>query len=335
MRDTTIKDIAKEAKVSISTVSRVLNGNYPVSLEVKQRVEKAMKDLNYRPNAIARSLRNKKSNLIAFVIADLSNRFFMEAAKGLEIEISKAGYHLVIAGSDGDIKKEHTLIDALVERRIDGLVIATSDPKGEKVKYCLNHGIPVVLIDREVENLKTNQVLWNNMDGSYKLTKLLIDNGHKKIAIVNVTLNNLNGRQRLEGYKKALEEQGIPIKKGYISGSNFNKSEAYNYVKKIMLSDKPPTALFCANNIMLEGALQALNELNLKPYDDISIVSFGYLECNEYIPLKITSADQNSLEMGHKAGIILNNLLNEENRSSTQIILSPEIVIRDSVKKIT
>ncbi|MBS6645618.1 MAG: LacI family DNA-binding transcriptional regulator [Clostridiaceae bacterium] len=334
MKEITIKDIANEAGVSISTVSRVINGNYPVRQEVREKVEAVMKQLEYHPNAVARSLRINKTNLIALVVADLSNHFFMEIAKGLEIEVSKMGYHLVIASSGGSIEKERELIDTLVGKRIDGLVIASSDSDGGKIQKCLSLGIPVVLVDRTIKNITTNQILWNDFDCSYKLTRLLTDNGHERIGIVNVTLTNPNGSSRLEGFKQALTDAGLPISEAFISPSNFSERQAYDYVMGIMQKENRPTALYCANNIMLEGTLLALRELGLKVYDDVSLTAFGRLECNKYITPQITSADQDSLEMGHQAGEILSGLLAGKNTYSTQIILDSRIRERGSVKKI-
>ncbi|MBT9775233.1 substrate-binding domain-containing protein [Clostridium sp. MCC353] len=334
MKEITIKDIASEAGVSISTVSRVINGNYPVRQEVREKVEAVMKQLEYHPNAVARSLRINKTNLIALVVADLSNHFFMEIAKGLEIEVSKMGYHLVIASSGGNIEKERELIDTLVGKRIDGLVIASSDSDGDKIQKCLSLGIPVVLVDRTIKNITTNQILWKDFECSYKLTRLLTDNGHKRIGIVNVTLTNPNGSSRLEGFKQAITDAGIPVSEAFISPSNFSQRQAYDYVMEIMQKENRPTAIYCANNIMLEGTLQALRELELKVYDDVSLVAFGRLECNKYITPQITSADQDSLEMGHRAGEILSGLLAGKNTYSTQIILDSKIKERGSVKKI-
>lgn len=334
MKEITIKDIAQQAGVSISTVSRVINGNYPVRQEVRIKVEAVMKQLEYRPNAIARSLRSNKTNLIALVVADLSNRFFMEIAKGLEQEIASIGYHLVIASSDGKVDKERGLLETLTERRIDGLVIATSDSSGENIRKCLNQGMPIVMIDREIKGIMTNQVLWKDFDNSYRLVRLLIQKGHKKIAIVNVTLSNPNGNDRFLGYRKALEEAGLPIREEYISSSNFSIMQAYKYVKQVMQGTDPPTAIYCANNVMLEGTLQALRELKLRVYEDVSVVAFGSLECNRYIAPQITSAEQDSFSMGCQAGKILKELFSGKGRYSTQIVLDSEIVERGSVREI-
>lgn len=334
MKEVTIKDIARRAGVSISTVSRVVNDNYPVRQEVRRRVEEAIKELEYRPNAIARSLRSSKTNLVALVVADLSGYFFMEAAKGLEGEISRAGYHLVVASSGGDTKKEQKLLETLIERKIDGLVIAVSDSEGANIKKCLKQGMPVVLIDREIKGLAVSQIFWRDFENSYRLVSLLIQKGHWKIAIVNVMLSNPNGNNRLKGYLRALEDAGIPFRKEYASPSNFSAAQACGYVKQIMCREDPPTALYCANNIMLEGTLQALAGAGLRIYEDVSVVAFGALECNKYIVPQITSAEQDSFAMGCQAGQLLLELVSGKRKASVQIAMDSSIIERGSVKKI-
>lgn len=334
MGEATIKDIAKASGVSISTVSRVINGNYPVSREARERVEEAMQRLDYRPNAIARSLRNQKTNLAALVVADLSNPFFMEIAKGLEEEMAGIGCQLVIASSGGSVQKERELLDTLIEKRIDGLVIASSDNEGGHIKTCIEAGIPVVLVDRSIEGIHTSQILWDDEKYSYQLTKLFIDNGHKDIGIVNVTLTNPNGKWRLEGFRRALREAGIPEKPEFISSSNFSSDEACYFVTQMMAAKNRPTAIFCANNIMLQGTLQALRNLGLRIYDDVSVAVFGNPECNRYISPAVTAAGQDTLKMGQMAGELLKNLISKaENREKTMILKS-EILMGGSIRRI-
>ena len=334
MSEITIKDIATSAGVSISTVSRVINGNYPVSQEAREKVESVMRKFDYHPNVVARSLRINKTNFVALVVADLSNFFFMELAKGLEQELARQNYQMVIASSGGEVEKERELIQALTERRIDALVIASVDSNGNQITKCIKSGIPVVLVDRTIKGITTNQILWNDFESAYQLTKLLIQNGHHKIAIVNVKLSNLNGYNRLEGYKKALEEEGIEPEEALISPSNFSEEQAYKFVKKIMMRKKKPTAIFCANNIMLEGTLMALRELNLQIYKDVSVVALGNLNCNKYINPQITSAGQDSFTMGKQAGKLLMQLFHGKNSYCTQMVMDANIVERESVRNI-
>ena len=332
MRDATIKDIATEAGISPSTVSRVINDNYPVSAEVRQRVLEAIKKLNYRPNAIARSLRASQSYLIALVVADLSNFFFMEAAKGLEEEVGRRGYSLVIASSNGDAEKERRLIQTLAERRVDGMCIASVDSDGSAINSIIQGGTRVVLMDRGVDKVQSSQVVWNDFDTAKTLTNLLIEKGHQQIGIVNVTLSHTAGQHRLSGFKSALSEAGIQVPKDFISNSNFSSDEAYLFVKKLMSRKHRPTALVCSNNIMAEGTVRALRELNLQIGEDVSLVSFGFLEYNKYITPTITTAELNSRIMGKRAGSILLEQIMGGAVETTQVVMKSSLKLGDSIK---
>lgn len=331
MKGATIKDIAKLSGVSISTVSRVINNNYPVSGDVRRRVEQVMKECDYHPNAIARSLRNNKSHMIALIVPELPNLFFMRAAKGIEREIEKKGYGLAIASSGNSAEKEHAIIDMFIDRRIDGLVVATSDTGGGKLRYCREMGIPVVLIDRNIRDLENCKVLWNNLDGAYRLTRLLLEAGHRRVGIVNGALSSANGSGRLAGFQKAMEEAGLPCREDYISGSNITGEQAYGWVKTALQLPQPPTALFCANSIITDGTLQALEERGLRVGRDVSLVAFGSCDCNAYLKPRITTAEQDCVEMGRQAGRLINQLIDNKRVKDTVLVLDTEIVRGDSV----
>ena len=331
MTEITIKSVARKAGVSITTVSRVINGNYPVSAASKKRVENAMKDLNYRPNIIARNLRSNKTNLIAFVVADISNPFFMDAVKGLEGEVEQEGYNLVIASSNGSIEKEHKLIDSLIEQRIGGLVIASSDASGEGVKTCLEMNIPVVLIDRMIEGMDLNQVGWDNYAGAKLLTEKLIEKGHRRIGIVNVSLAHQSGTLRRDGFLDTLEEHGIPRVDEYVSPANFSMEEAYKWAGKLLGREKRPTALFCANNVMLEGALMAAGDASLSIGEELSLVSFGSIDFDRFLSTSITCLHQDSSLMGQKAGEILLRQLKGREEEKHTIVIPSEFREGDSI----
>lgn len=333
MKQTTIKDIAKASGVSITTVSRALNGNYPVSMEVQERVRKAVQELEYRPNAVARSLRSNRTNLIALVVPDLSNLFFMEAAKGLEREIAADGYNLVVAGSDGKAEKERHLLESLLERRIDALVIASSDSRGDSIRRFIELRVPVVQIDRILDGLETNQVGWDNTDASRRITQVLVDAGHTDIGIVNVSLKNRNGQGRYYGFVQAMEENGLAVEEEWVSPSNFDGDSAYLWVREALARPYRPTALFCANNIVLAGTLKACAELDLQIGKDISLVSFGMIE--SYFGLRITCMYQDSCEMGRQAGRLLQQSLRlGTDGGCTKIRLEAEFRQGDSVREL-
>ena len=334
MNDVTIRDIADKAGVSISTVSRVLNGNYPVSASARARVEKAIEDMDYLPNAIARSLRSSKTNLVAMIVPDISNIFFTEMARGLEEEIQKIGCNLVIASTNNSPERERDLLRLFLEKRLDGMVIAPTSTESTAIQEVMKYGLPTVIVDRPLPNVGTTQILWPDKDMSYELTNYLISKGHKRIAIVNVTLKNSNGQARRDGYLKALQDAGIDIDQRYISGSNFNQEQSYQFVKEVMSLPDRPTALFCANNVMVEGALTALGELGLRIYDDVSVVGLGNILCNRYIHPRITTLFQDSRQMGREAGIAIGNRINDKESVPYMKLLQTPFEVNESVRAI-
>ena len=331
MANVTIVDIAKEAGVSIATVSRVINGNYPVKASVKEKVNSVMNKLDYHPNVTARSLRCNNTYLMAFVIADLSNRFFMEIAKGLESVLMPKGYQLVISATDGDPEKEGKIVQLLLNRQIDGLILASSSESRSILEKCKKAHTPLVLIDRAIEGVSTNQVVWNDTETTEKLTNILIKNGHKRIGIINVSLNASPGKRRLEGYKKALNAANIEINEAFISKSNFDSKQAYNFVIETMLLPTPPTAFVCCNNVMLDGALEAIRDLKLEVKKDVALTVFGNAECNKYIKPEITSAYQDTILMGKTAGNMMKELLAGEDKEIPQITIPTVLILGDSV----
>ena len=334
MTDVTIKDIADKAGVSISTVSRVLNGNYPVSASARARVEKAIEEMDYLPNAIARSLRSSKTNLVAMIVPDISNIFFTEMARGLEEEVQKIGCNLVIASTNNSPERERELLRLFIEKRLDGMVIAPTSTESTSIQEVMKYGLPTVIVDRPLPNVETTQILWPDKDMSYELTNYLISRGHRKIAIVNVTLKNSNGQARRDGYLKALQDSGIEIDQRYISGSNFNQEQSYQFVRSVMALEDRPTALFCANNVMVEGALTALAEAGLRIYDDVSVVGLGNILCNRYIHPRITTLFQDSRQMGREAGIAIGLRITDRDSAPYRKLLQTPFEVNESVRDI-
>ena len=331
----TIKDIAKAAGVSVATVSRVINDNYPVSKEARERVQQVMQELHYRPNAIAQSLRSNRSNMIGLIVADLSNQFFMKVAKGLEKSVAAKGYNLVVASSDGRPEKERKLIRAMNDKRLDALCIASVDSEADTINDVIRSGMPIVLVDRVLNDVNTSQVCWNDEQSAEQLTKLLLANNHRRIAVVNVTLSHSVGRNRLAGFKKAMQEAQISLPKSYISPSNFSAEDAYRYVLRVMKQKSRPTALLCCNNVMAEGALRAIGELGLKIYDDVSLVAFGSQDWNKYLMPKITSIEMDSCDMGERAGSIMVDMINSGPKIAAKMILSGRLMEGGSVIKLS
>ncbi|AEE91945.1 Transcriptional regulator, LacI family [Tepidanaerobacter acetatoxydans Re1] len=338
MRRVTITEVAKRANVSISTVSRVLNKNYPVSDEVKERVLQAISELNYQPNAVARSLKKQKTNMIGVVVADISNPFFMQIAKGIESVVGPEKYNLIFCSTDENPSKEHALLRLLSEKRVDGIILASCNTDSSYINQLAEKNFPIILIDRKVPNCSADVIVEDNFSSAYKLTKYLIQMGHKKIGIVNGLLKVSSGAERFAGYKKALEDDDIKLRDDYVLQGNFKRLDAYNAARQLILNNKNdlPTAIFAANNLMAEGIMVALREFGLKIPEDISLVSFGDISTPDLIDPRLTVISQNTFAIGQKAGeTVLYRIQNGvESADFKEFIMVPEMSIGNSVKKI-
>jgi len=335
MKQVTIKDVASKAGVSISTVSRVFNNNYPVSKEVKERVMEIADQLSYRPNSVARSLKTQKTDIIGYVVPDISRRFYMEIGRGIENVVSPYDYNIIMASSDSDIKKESKLLTALLEERVAALVIATADKSGSGLQNFIDIRIPVIMVDRYPKDFRSDCVLEHNYDISYRLTEILLDHGHTNIAAANVLLSVSTGLERYNGFMAALKAAKIKPNHRFISGSFFTSQDSEGWVHKIFSADNPPTALFCANSTMARGALVALKKLSIRIPEDVSVVSYGELEMADLVDIKLTSGVQKPRQMGIEAGkMVLERIKNGVFHEPITQYVPTDIIDGTSVKKI-
>ncbi|WP_067625523.1 LacI family DNA-binding transcriptional regulator [Alicyclobacillus acidiphilus] len=299
----TLKDVAKLAGVSTITVSRVLNGSYYVSEATKHKVMAAVEQLNYKPNAIARSLRNARTSTIGVLVPDISNPYFMSLIRSLEAEVQREGYHILLASSDDDPAKEAEMLDVL-EMRVDAMVVASSFSTASAP--LLDRDVPIILVDRKVEGAHFSSVIEECEKSSYELVKHLIQFGHRDIAILNSSAEISTAQSRQQGYERALSQFGIEPNPNFVCRGQLTKEWGYLMCKRLFSAGEPqPTAIFCANNSLTQGALLAIRELGLAVPDDVSLVSFGDLPLSELIEPRITAVIQNPENVGKKTSEIL------------------------------
>ena len=331
----TIKDVAKRANVSISTVSRVLNHNYPVSKEARERVEQAIKECGYTMNALAGGLRSNNSKLIAVAIPGVAHSSFMELVRGLQKETDRRDCTLVIVDTGENEEVEKKVLENLLMWRISGLVIAPSCKRPLVVKEMLRQGIKVVVVDRDIRKyVETDCVLWENYETARRVIRYFLEMGHRKIALVCAQNKFTLGVDRVRGYLDELEVAGIIPPDEYYINRNSNYEEAYETAKRMMTSDNPPTAYLANSYFCTRGIIKAACELNLKIPDDISVISFSKFETNDYMTPKITTVEQNVCEMGEMAGRLLFERFDNEVAPLKEIVIHSELVKRDSVKKL-
>ncbi|ADL08608.1 LacI family DNA-binding transcriptional regulator [Thermosediminibacter oceani] len=325
----TIKDVAREAGVSLKTVSRVINNSSKVKPETREKVLKAIKTLGYRPNAVARGLRIKKTYSIGVIIADITNNFYSNIVRGIEDVALSRNYSMLLANSDEMLSKEKLYTRVFTEKQIEGMIIVPSAGSKEYLKPLLKN-VPIVFIDRDVEELEVSSVTVDNERGAYELTKhLIVDHGYTKIAYISHTMGVTTSDKRYEGFKRALYEFGITPIAELIKLDNKTAQDGYRATKEIISSGNRPQAIFTSNNVMALGAMKALEYYSLEAPRDIALVTFDDIKWAEGFRPHLTVMSQPAYEIGRHAANILFKQMDGESKLE-KVVLPTQLIIRDS-----
>lgn len=331
----TIKDIAKLADVSITTVSRVVNNkSNGVGEETRQRIQKIMSDLNYHPNRVAIGLVTKKTNILGLVLPDITNPFFPEIVRGVEDTAALYGYNIILCNSDDNEKKERTYIQILKEKCVDGIIytgVLSNSDKNLNVLY--DYNIPFVMMDRSIDNTGVPVVYTDGETGMYNMIKYIISLGHKRIAYISGSRGSSPGDMRFKGYKKALNEENIDIDYSIIKEGNYKIKSGIECMTSLLNSGREFTAVACANDLMAVGALDALNSRKIRVPEEISISGYDNIYLSNVTCPKLTTVAQPTYEMGCESTKMLINLIEKKEIVEKKVILSSEIKIRESVTK--
>ena len=301
----TMREVAKRAGVSVTTVSHVINHTRFVSEGVVERVEKAIEVLDYRPDQLARSLRKGKSETIGVIVSDIVNPFFPQVVRGIEDSSRENGYNIMLCNTDEDPSEEKRYIALLMTKRVDGFIIAPSTEGAKTVSPLIQKSLPLVIIDRRFDELEVDQVFSDSIDGGYKATKHLIGLGHKKIGIILEIFGIRSFDDRLAGWEKALREAGIRIDETLIKQAGLEIEGAFEATKELLTCEKGVSAIFSANNLMTSGVLRYLKEKKIECPSQISLVGFDDLEWAASVNPSLTSVAQQPYEMGYKAAELL------------------------------
>ncbi|CAG7615934.1 Ribose operon repressor [Paenibacillus solanacearum] len=327
-----IKQVAFEAGVSTATVSRVLSGTGYVSDEVKAKVQEAVAKLNYRPNAVARSLKQDKTHSLGIIVPDISNPFFMSIARGIEDTVREEGYQLLFCSSDEQPEKERELLMLLNEKRADAILIATSGGNEETIARIAASGVSVLLLDREAGSglaAELDLIAEDNRHGAYLLTRKLLSSGHTRIGVINGNLNVSTGRDRYEGYLTALGEAGFAVDPAYVVNGKFTVQGGTEAAGYFLGLEARPTAVVSFNNQMTFGLLLELNRRGLRLPSDIMIASYGEVEAAMLLKQpELHYIKQLPYEMGVRAGEILLERLRhtgQETAPAQRMVFMPEL----------
>ncbi len=326
----TIKDIAKLANVSHTTVSRALNDSPQIKEETKEKIKEIAKKLNYVPNYNAKSLvLNKSYNIGLFfstIFKGTSPSFFYETVRGVNSAIKK-NYNLIIRGID-----EYKDYSSIEKNRFDGIILTSqSESDNEFMYYVMRKGIPLVVLNREVNEKSVVNILSEEKTGAYNAVKYLIENGHRDIAIIEGKEGFKSTVDRKDGFLKALIESKILINNDYIVSGEYDIESGYSAMNKLLKLKKKPTAVFCSNDDMAVGAIKAIYEKGLKVPDDISVVGFDDSEFCRYIIPALTTVRKPIKDVSQKGAEILMSMIENDENSGEKIYVPTKLKIRDSV----
>lgn len=334
----TISDIAKECGVSVTTVSRVINKTKPVSLELTNKINEAVKHHNFTPNTVARSLAMSKTYTIGIIISDITNNVFGEILKGINAVCHREGYIIMVLESQGELENERKLLNSLQERCVDGVLFAGKSIQQEMVDFLLAKKYPVGLIMQESieDKIQIDTTILDNYKATYDEVNFLIKNGHRNIAYIGgPCFDYSSGKLRIEGYKQALQDAEILIDDDYIIRADFTFACGYNGMKKIYEeSEVTPTAVVMGNDTMAVGAIRFLEHVNVHVPNDISIMGFDDIDIASYFKPELSTVRVSYYDEGYIAAEKLIQRINDE-ESEPQVTRVPHKVIkRNSTKNI-
>ena len=328
----TIYQVAERAGVSLSTVSRVLNGKASVNKVLKERVEKAVKELNYRPNSVARSLANNRTDSVGVLVPELNAPFFGDLMQAVESTLRAADKHVIISVGRNCLETEKDAVEFLISRNCDALIMHAEALSDEYLLELNQSKLPVALVNRQVEGLPEACTSLDNEKGGYLATRHLLELGHKDIAYISGPTDKCDASLRLEGHKRALSEAGLPIKPQLIFNGDYSEEDGKIGLLELMARDVPFTALVCANDWMASGAISCARDLGMSLPHDLSVVGFDDVVFAHHVFPRLTTVSNPIAEMAEmSAKYILNKVYGQAN--NVQLYFEPSLVVRESTVK--
>ncbi len=332
-----IKQIAALASVSTATVSHVLNQTAKVSPKLRERVLKVVKDLNYIPSSLPRSLKTKVSKTVGMVITDITNPFYGAVVRGAEDVLARDGYTVLVGNSDGVPQKEENYYRTFVAKCVDGFVLITC-PAAYPPAYFARHNVeerPVVLINRDYPGLRADAVLSDSEEGSCRAVSHLLESGYRRVAIIAGPTHHVSSQQRFLGYKRALLEHGIPfdtelVKEGPFD-TRFDTVAGYDHATALLKLPQRPDGLFVCNAAMSMGALRAIFDQGLRCPQDVGLVSFDDLEWFNFIHPRVSAVAQPAYDLGAAAAeILIKRVSGELTAPPRRTVLPAQLIVRES-----
>ncbi|GGD65319.1 catabolite control protein A [Paenibacillus nasutitermitis] len=328
----TIYDVAREAGVSMATVSRVVNNNPNVKPQTRKKVFEAIERLGYRPNAVARGLASKKTTTVGVVIPDISNAIFAEVARGIEDIANMYHYNIILCNADKKKDKEIRVINTLLEKQVDGLLFMGGAVTDEHLQAFKTSNVPVVLCATTDENDSIPSVDIDHEAAAFDAVQTLINQGHKRIAMISGTLQDpSNGYARFQGYKRALETAGIDYDENLVRTGNYRYESGVEAMKYFLELPELPTAVFSATDEMAIGAIHCIQDSGRKVPDDLSVISVDNSRMASMVRPQLTAVAQPMYDIGAVSMRLLTKLMKKETVEQARVVLPHEVIKRQSV----
>lgn len=331
----TIKDIAREAKVSVGTVSNVINMKETVNSKIRERIERIIKKNNFRVNVSAKSLRKKPTKMIGIIVPDSINPLFAHINKAIEKIARKEGYSIVVCNSEYSYDFEIEYINILKSRDVDGIIFYPSIEKDNSFKILNDLNINTIIIERKLNNLNADFVMMDHYSSMREVVYHLVNMGHSRIAYIERESTLFNSRERLKGFIDSLKDSNLGLNKDYlITGDGFSCERGYEDTKKILRLSEKPTAIIAYNDVLAIGAMRALEDENIKVPEDISIVGGDNIFIDNFLIPRLTSVSFDAKKIAYYSIKTLLDRINGDREGQKNIIIPPSLIIRESTGRV-
>ncbi len=325
----TILDVAERAGVSATTVSHVLSGKRLVAATTRERVEQAVQELGYRPNHVARNLRTRRSHMIAVVLPDITNPFYSVLTRGLADAVLGGDYGTYVCNTDGRLDRERTFVEDVMDRGVDGMVIASVSAAAGQASAPIRYGTPVVCLGDSIDHPDIDRVVSDDGDGSCAATLHLLRRGAQRVAMIKGPPHT--GVARVDGYARALGETGKEYDERYTVRGDWTRPGGRSAMHQLMRLDPPPDAVFCANDLMAIGAMDAARELGLSIPGDVALAGFDDIDAAELVSPSLTTVGNPSYETGRAAGdLLLTRMQDHYSGPRRTVVLPCPLIQRES-----
>ncbi|MDX8525462.1 LacI family DNA-binding transcriptional regulator [Mesorhizobium sp. MSK_1335] len=325
--------VAEAARVSVATVSALINGTATVSPELSQRIAQAIRDIGYKRNAIARSLKMGTTRTIGLTVPHITNPFFTDVVSVIQQAFDRAGYAVMLCCTDEDLNTQDEQIRLLLDRMVDGLIVARVGDGGILKRIVEDANVPVVLLDRLCEGVDTDAVVLDNQRAVFDAITYLVHLGHRRIGYITGTSDISPMHGRMTGYREALQAAGLPFESELVRHGNFHEVDGYNASMQLLSLHDRPTAVFSANNPMVIGTMKAIRDIGLSCPEDISVACFDDFPWSDVFVPQLTTVAQPVQAIGEQAAnLLLDRLAGNRDAPPRKLVLKGRLMIRNSCR---